>query len=112
MDQAKKQFDQWKMNNPDSDLEFPTPEVLRRRADEKAAGARKRSEDLARRSTSLSSGVGGFVGTVAGALSDPINLMSMGFGAGPSAGIVRTALVRGRYRRHFGSCHSGCVRAA
>jgi len=95
MDQAKKQFDQWKASNPDSDLEFPTPEVLRRRADDKAAGARKRSEDLARRSTSLSSGVGGFVGTVAGALSDPINLMSMGFGAGPSAGIVRTALVEG-----------------
>lgn len=95
MDQAKKQFDQWKASNPDSDLEFPTPEVLRRRADDKSAGARKRSEDLARRSTSLSSGVGGFVGTVAGALSDPINLMSMGFGAGPSAGIVRTALVEG-----------------
>lgn len=95
LDVAKKQFDQWKTSNPDSGLAFPTPEELQKQADEKALGARGRSEALAKRSTSVGSTVGGVLGTIAGAISDPINLMSMGFGASSSAGILRTALTEG-----------------
>jgi hypothetical protein len=92
MEVAQKQFDGWKANHPDSDLTFPTPEELRAQADAKALEARQASEDLSRRSTSVASGVGGFLGTAAGAVTDPINLLASGFGASASAGILRTAL--------------------
>lgn len=92
MEVAQKQFEGWKANHPDSDLTFPTPEELRAQADAKALEARQASEDLSRRSTSVASGIGGFLGTAAGAVTDPINLLASGFGASASAGILRTAL--------------------
>lgn len=92
MDVARQQFDAWKKENPKSQLAFPTPEEMQKQADAEAARARKGSEDLSRRSTGAGSAVGGFLGMTAGAMTDPINLLSLGFGASGSAGILRTAL--------------------
>lgn len=94
-DVAKKQFDQWKVDHPESDLAFPSDDEFRAKLDERAGEAKAKSDALARRSTGWGSSIGGFIGTMAGAVSDPINLMTMGFGAGPSAGILRTALIEG-----------------
>ncbi|MBB4066750.1 hypothetical protein [Gellertiella hungarica] len=93
--EAMKQFEAWKKNNPDSPLEFPTPEVIRRKADEKASEARQKSVDLSRRTTDFTSSVGGFLGTVVGGITDPINLLVSGLGGSAASGIVRTALVEG-----------------
>ncbi|MDI7862529.1 hypothetical protein MRS76_11210 [Rhizobiaceae bacterium n13] len=92
MDVARGQFESWKANNPNSDLVFPTPEILRERADDIAREARGRSQALSERSTGWGSALGGFAGTAAGALTDPINLMTLPFGAARSAGIIRTVL--------------------
>ncbi|MBD9540104.1 hypothetical protein IB276_11630 [Ensifer sp. ENS04] len=89
---SRKQFDAWKTANPDSDLTFPTREEFRAAADAKAREARHASDALSRRSTSASSAIGGFLGTAAGAMTDPVNLLASGFGASASAGILRTAL--------------------
>lgn len=93
-EEAVKQFEAWKKKNPDSTLEFPTPEVIRRKADEKALQAREKSTSLQERSTGWGSTLGGALGTVAGALSDPVNLLSGAFG-GWEGGILRTALTEG-----------------
>lgn len=91
-DVARKQFEAWKLQNPDSDLAFPTDEAVKQRTDAIARGARDTSEQLASRSNSAGSAIGGFLGTAAGAISDPINVASMALGASASAGILRTAL--------------------
>lgn len=92
MEVARKQFDQWKAANPESSLAFPTEEDFLASTDNVARDARAGAQALDRRSTGAASAVGGFLGTVAGALSDPVNLMSLGFGASASAGVIRTAL--------------------
>lgn len=92
MEVARKQFDQWKADNPGSDLAFPSDEDFRAATDDRAREARAGATALERRSTGIGSATGGFLGTMAGALSDPINLLSMGFGASASAGVIRTAL--------------------
>jgi len=92
MDVARKQFDQWKSENPGSDLVFPTEEDFVKASEGEAREARAGAEALARRSTGLGSTVGGVVGSIAGAITDPLNLLSMGFGASASAGVIRTAL--------------------
>ncbi|MBB3313632.1 hypothetical protein FHT78_005426 [Rhizobium sp. BK196] len=92
-DEAEKIFNQWKEQNPDSKLTFPSPEDFQKNADDLGLAARNRSEDLARRSTGIGSTAGGILGTIGGAITDPINLLSSGFGASASAGILRTALV-------------------
>lgn len=92
MEVARKQFDQWKADNPTSDLAFPSDEDFRTATDDRAREARAGATALERRSTGMGSATGGFLGTMAGALSDPINLLSMGFGASASAGVIRTAL--------------------
>lgn len=91
-DVARKQFEAWKANNPQSELTFPTVEEFRAQADRKAQEARKESEALARRSTGWGSAIGGFAGAAGGAMTDPVNLLASGFGASASAGILRTAL--------------------
>jgi hypothetical protein len=90
--EAQKQFDQWKAQNPTSDLVFPSDEDFLKQTDELGRKARENSVALGRRSTGLSSALGGFLGTAAGAITDPINLMTSAFGASTSAGILRTAM--------------------
>lgn len=92
---AQKQFDQWKVQNPGSDLSFPTDDEFQRRKDDLARGARGKSNFLERTSTGTGSAIGGFLGMAAGAMSDPVNLMSMAAGAGAASGILRTALIEG-----------------
>ncbi|NTG61844.1 hypothetical protein G6L45_16310 [Agrobacterium rhizogenes] len=92
---ARGQFDAWKKNNPDSDLFFPengyiTSEALKR--SQSTSGA---SQQLQQNSTSWASSLGGFAGTAVGAMRDPLNAMTMAFGAGPAAGIIRTAATEG-----------------
>lgn len=92
---AKAQVDQWRKANPNVDLpEFPTTQKLEEQAEGRARTAISGSKDLSRRSTSWGSSIGGFLGTAAGAMSDPINMLSMPFGAHAS-GVLRTALIEG-----------------
>lgn len=93
-DEAEKQFTTWKAKNPQSDLVFPSDEEQQRRSDTIAAEARNKSVNLTNRSTGVGSAVGGFLGTAAGALTDPVNILSLPLG-GSAGGIVRTALVEG-----------------
>lgn len=95
VDRAKKQFDQWKAANPNSELTFPTPEEWQAQTANRAGQARQQSERLSGRSTSWASTLGGFVGTAAGAMTDPVNILSSGYGAGSAAGVVRTAVTEG-----------------
>lgn len=95
LDQSKKIFDQWKTSHPDSDLTFPSLENLQQQADDRAREARGLSQALERRSTGAGSAIGGFLGTAAGAIVDPVNVISMGAGASSAAGILRTALTEG-----------------
>jgi hypothetical protein len=92
---ARGQFDQWKAKNPNSDLTFPDPDAVTEQVIERAGAARARSASAADRSSSWASAVGGFAGTAAGALTDPINMAAMAFGAPRAAGILRTALFEG-----------------
>lgn len=88
---AKKQVDQWRQQNPDSELpEFPTPEYIETETLRRASSSIRRSQELRDRSTSWSSAIGGFLGTVAGGASDPINMMALPFGEAVT--VVRTAL--------------------
>lgn len=90
---ARSQFEAWKTQNPESDLEFPENDYFEQEAQRRAGESRSASELLASESTSWSSTLGGFAGTMAGALTDPINIVSLAVGAGAASGIVRTALI-------------------
>lgn len=92
---ARGTFDSWKAQNPNSDLVFPDEQYLEKETIRRAQEAIAPSEKLGRVSTSWSSTIGGFLGTAAGAMQDPINAMSMAFGAGAAQGILRTALIEG-----------------
>lgn len=93
---ARKQVDQWRAANPDVKFrDFPTPEYLDEETKRRASDVLDRSAALATRSTGWGSSIGGFLGTAAGAIRDPINLMTMSLGASPAAGILRTAMIEG-----------------
>lgn len=93
--EVRGQFETWKAQNPDSSLVFPDEEYIEKETTRRATDARKNSVALADKSTSWGSAIGGFAGTAAGAMSDPINIMSLAVGAGAAQGIVRTALIEG-----------------
>ncbi|MGQ4274971.1 hypothetical protein [Terrihabitans sp. B22-R8] len=61
----------------------------------RSGAARKGLTDLQKRPQTLGGSIGQFIGSVGGALRDPINLGSMVFGAGAATGILKTALVEG-----------------
>ncbi|WP_407976096.1 hypothetical protein ACJKIH_02960 [Brucella pseudogrignonensis] len=92
---ARGQFDAWKKENPESDLVFPDEAIIEKQTMDRANAARQNSVKLQGLSTSWGSAIGGFAGTAAGALRDPINAISLSFGAGAASGIIRTALVEG-----------------
>lgn len=95
--QAQQWFEQWKSRNA-SDLVFPTAETKEAEALRRMGAARQVSKDQQARSSSVSSGVGGFLGTAAGAMVDPVNIATTALAAltgGAAAGILRTALVEG-----------------
>lgn len=93
---ARKQVEQWKAENPGVDLpDLPTQDEVEQEWVKRGKEALGESEDLGRRTTSTLSSVGGFLGSAAGAVTDPINMLTAPFGASTSAGILRTALVEG-----------------
>ena len=92
IDQARAQFDGWKKQNPDTDLVFPDEAMIQQKADEKARGSIAAADKARRLSKGWGSSVGALGGNIAGAAADPVNIVAMLYGAGPSAGILRTAL--------------------
>ena len=95
---AQQWFEQWKGRNPSADLAFPTPETMEAEALRRMGGARQESNSLQARSNTMRSGVGGFLGTAAGAMTDPINIAATALGAvsgGLAGGILRTAMIEG-----------------
>lgn len=92
---ARGQFDAWKKENPESDLAFPDETAIQKQTIDRASAARQNSVKLQGLSSGWGSAIGGFAGTAAGALRDPINAISLSFGAGAASGIVRTALIEG-----------------
>jgi hypothetical protein len=93
-EQAKRQFEVWKTQNPDSQLTFPDDERIKRDSDAFMLRSRQQSQRLSERSNSFGSGLGGFLGTAVGAMQDPMNLLSLGLGGG-SQGVVKLALTEG-----------------
>lgn len=90
------QVEQWRKANPDAQFRpFPTRDILDDETKRRASEVIERSDALGRRSTGSGSAIGGFLGTAAGAMADPINVMSMAFGASAASGILRTAMVEG-----------------
>lgn len=75
------------------ELTFPTDEEIDAEVIKRARAVDERSRELAARTTRTGSSVAGFLGRMAGALGDPINMASMAFGAGAATGIIRTAAV-------------------
>lgn len=92
---ARGQFEAWKKENPESDLAFPDEAALEQQTTSRASAARQQSVKLQGLSTGWGSSLGGFAGTAVGAMRDPINAISLAFGAGAASGIVRTALIEG-----------------
>ncbi|MDJ1633204.1 hypothetical protein [Rhizobium rhizogenes] len=92
---ARGQFEAWKKNNQDSDLFFPEAGYLDTESLRRSSSAISSVKTLQDNSTSWASSLGGFAGTAVGAMRDPLNAMTMAFGAGPAAGILRTAATEG-----------------
>ncbi|QHW26662.1 hypothetical protein GYN07_21010 [Rhizobium leguminosarum bv. viciae 248] len=93
---ARKQVEQWKAENPGVDLpNLPTQEEVEQEWVKRGTSALKESKDLSNRTTSTLSSVSGFLGSAAGTITDPINMLTAPFGASASAGILRTAMVEG-----------------
>jgi hypothetical protein len=92
---ARGQFDAWKKSNPDSELFFPENSYITSEALKRSQSVSGSSQQLQQNSTSWASSLGGFAGTAVGAMRDPLNAMTMAFGAGPAAGILRTAATEG-----------------
>lgn len=92
-EEARKWFEQWKAKSPDrAALAFPDAEVLDKEAYARMGESRAASVAAQSKSVSTGSATGGFLGTMAGAVTDPINAASMFFGAPVAAGVLRTAL--------------------
>lgn len=77
----------------DAGLSFPDDDGLQQEAMDRARQSRERAALTRERSTSWGSFWGDLAGSMGGALTDPINVSSMAFGAGWSSGILRTALI-------------------
>lgn len=90
---AIKQFNAWKSQNPDSDLIFPNAEFMEKESSRRMNLAHEHAEMLAARSTSFASAAGGFLGTAVGAMADPVNLITIPFGAGLASSYLRTLLI-------------------
>lgn len=90
---ARGMFDAWKKQNPQSSLSFPDRDFIDKEAVRRGAATISEGKGMERRSTGFGSTVGGFAGTMAGAMTDPINAVSVMFGAGAASGVLRTALV-------------------
>ncbi|MFP5515950.1 MAG: hypothetical protein ACLGJC_23060 [Alphaproteobacteria bacterium] len=86
-------FDQIKAERPDLSLSYPADEERQRFAVEKARGVKETADQLAARPQTFGSFSGRMLGSVAGAMTDPLNIASMFFGAGAASGILRTAAV-------------------
>lgn len=92
---ARGMFDAWKKQNPSSPLSFPSADEIEKEAESRASGRLKASEGLSRRSTGAGSTIGGVLGSITGAMADPINAASVMFGAPAASGILRTAMIEG-----------------
>lgn len=90
---ARGMFDAWKKQNPQSSLSFPDRDFIDKEAVRRGSATISEGKGMERRSTGFGSTVGGFAGTMAGAMTDPINAVSVMFGAGAASGVLRTALV-------------------
>jgi len=91
----RREFQRWNEENPTNPLEFPDEDQIATGAADLMRGRREAAAEVTERGTSLSSGAGEFAGGMAGAITDPINAISLLFGAGAASGIVKTALVEG-----------------
>lgn len=92
---ARGMFDAWKKQNPQSALTFPDRDFIDKEAVRRGAATISSGKTMERRSTGWASAVGGFAGTMTGAMTDPINAVSVLFGAGAASGVLRTALIEG-----------------
>ena len=89
---ARAQFDAWKANNKNSDLNFPTEASLTAHAQKRLSEVYSDTNDDLSRVSSFGGQAGAFIGSMIGTLEDPVVATSMLFGAGAASGIVRTAI--------------------
>ncbi|MBP2290714.1 hypothetical protein [Azospirillum rugosum] len=86
-------FDSLKGERPDLNLSYPTDDEIQAGAVAKAQKAKGERDALSAKPGSFSSGAGFVLGDIAGAMTDPLNIASMFMGAGPAAGILKTAAI-------------------
>lgn len=79
-------------SRPDLRLEPLTSEALTERAVQKSRAARQAATAMAAREKTTGGTIGGVLGSVASAATDPINVIAFPLAAPPSLGIVGTAL--------------------
>lgn len=81
-----------KATDPAFPMQPITAEELNRKAIEKRQAARRESQELASRESTTGGAVGGFLGTLAAGITDPINVITFPLAAPRALGIVGTAL--------------------
>ncbi len=89
----QQRFDQIKAERPDLSLSYPGDEERQQYAVEKARGVKETADQLSARPQTFGSFSGRMLGSIAGAMTDPLNIASMFMGAGAASGILRTAAV-------------------
>ncbi|HEY0832850.1 MAG TPA: hypothetical protein VGE72_02975 [Azospirillum sp.] len=91
----RSRFDNLARERPDLGLRYPTDEEIEAGAVERARGARDAREAMSAANTTPAGRTGAFLGDLWGAGTDPLNLLTMPFGASAASGVLRTALVEG-----------------
>lgn len=91
----RSRFDNLARERPDLGLRYPTDEEIEAGAVERARGARDAREAMSAANTTMAGRAGAFLGDLWGAGTDPLNLLTMPFGASAASGVLRTALVEG-----------------
>jgi hypothetical protein len=92
---VRDRFDAYRQQNPGTSLSFPDEDGVHQGAIERGRQARQDRKELEERPQDFSSAAGFFLGDLWGAVTDPLNIGTMLFGAPAASGILRTALIEG-----------------
>ncbi|MEM7428772.1 MAG: hypothetical protein AAF441_21995 [Pseudomonadota bacterium] len=92
---VRERFESARANTPGFDLAFPDDDEIERRQIERGRDARRRRSEVAQRETGFKNQAASFLGVMSGAMTDPVNILAMMFGAGPGGSVGRVAFTEG-----------------
>lgn len=87
MDDFEKAVEPWRAKHP----QLATKQKMLQQLGDMVRSVEEETADISDRAT-FTGKVGGFIGSMAGAMQDPINLVTLPLGAGAANGIIRTAV--------------------